>query len=239
MLARATEWEDLTRWERAELGRSLRRLGWTYSEIRELIPVPKGTLSGWCSGIELSEEQIAGIKERTGSQRGVPRDTQRRWRERKDAIRREAEIEVAHLAHDPFWVAGAVMYWAEGSKTTNRLSLANSDPAALRLFVDWTRRYLDAKAEFVLSLHLHHGNDEDAAMAYWSKVISPQPASFTKTFIKPPGTGHRNNHLPNGVCRVVLRRSALHIVRVKAWYGALPEALESALERTAILRPGR
>jgi hypothetical protein len=29
----AANWDRLTRWERAELGRSLRRQGWTYGEI--------------------------------------------------------------------------------------------------------------------------------------------------------------------------------------------------------------
>lgn len=48
LLGRAAEWDQLTRWERAEVGRALRRLGWTYSEIREVVPVPKGTLAGWC-----------------------------------------------------------------------------------------------------------------------------------------------------------------------------------------------
>ncbi|NND01689.1 MAG: hypothetical protein HKN91_02795 [Acidimicrobiia bacterium] len=228
LLARATEWEDLTRWERAELGRALRRLGWTYREIREVIPVPKGTLSGWCAEVELTEEQVSAIAQRTATQAGVPRDTQWRRRLEKEAIRAEAREQVGAFVQQPLWVAGVVMYWAEGSKTTNRLTLSNTDPAALRLFVDWTRAYLDSEAEFVLSLHLHHGNDEAAAKAYWAPVIAPQRASFTKTYIKPPGTRHRKNHLAHGVCRVAVRRSANHIVRVKAWYRALPAALDSS-----------
>ncbi|NNC91958.1 MAG: hypothetical protein HKN80_05660, partial [Acidimicrobiia bacterium] len=39
---------SLGQWNRAELGRSLRRLGLSYGEIMNLIPVPKGTLAGWC-----------------------------------------------------------------------------------------------------------------------------------------------------------------------------------------------
>jgi len=48
LVKRAAEWDELHRWERSELGKDLRRLGLTYGEIRELIPVPKGTLSYWC-----------------------------------------------------------------------------------------------------------------------------------------------------------------------------------------------
>ena len=71
LLAGAERWDRLSAWERAELGRALRRLGWTYGEIRELVPVPKGTLAGWCREITLSAEQIAAIRARTESRRGV------------------------------------------------------------------------------------------------------------------------------------------------------------------------
>lgn len=40
----------LSRWERAEVGRALRRLGWTYGEIRQVIAVPKGTVLNWWLG---------------------------------------------------------------------------------------------------------------------------------------------------------------------------------------------
>ena len=98
----ANNWASLTRWERAELGRSLRRAGWTYAEIMDLLHVGKGTLAGWCKGIRLSEEQIEAIKARVPSQKGVPRDTQRRRRAEIEAIRGAAAVEAAERVHDPF-----------------------------------------------------------------------------------------------------------------------------------------
>ena len=70
----ADEWDDLHRWERSELGKALRRLGLTYSEIRALIPIPKGTLSYWCREIQLSSEQITANRDRSslGSRLGEP-----------------------------------------------------------------------------------------------------------------------------------------------------------------------
>jgi hypothetical protein len=225
LLARAAMWQDLSRWERAELGRYLRRLGWTYSEIRSLIPVPKATLSGWCSEVELSQAQVEAIKARTGSPAGVPRDTQWRRRVEIEAIRDAAAAEVPRLIEEPLWVAGTTLYWAEGSKTTRRLALTNSDPGALRVFRKWTERYLDAQAEFVLALHLHDGNDEIAAKQYWERVLGLPDIPFHKTFVKPPGTGHRKNRLAQGVCRIAVRRSTDHFVRTMAWIDALESAL--------------
>ena len=225
LLARATEWEELTRWERAELGRALRGLGWSFAEIRSLIPVPKSTLSGWCSTVQLTQEQIEAIRDRTGSQQGVPRDTQWRRREEIRAIRMAAALEVDALQHEPLWLAGTTLYWAEGSKTSNRLSLANSDPRALRLFICWVRSYVASDAPLVLKLNLHHDNDETAARAFWESELDLVSPQFYKTFIKPEGTGHRKNHLSHGVCDVRVRASSDAFHRVIAWIDGLADLI--------------
>lgn len=217
LLAAAARWETLSRRRRAELGRSLRRLGWTYSEIRELIPVPKGTLAGWCRDIALTDAQVDAIRDRTASQRGTPRDTQRRRRAEVERIRSDARVFAdAHL-HDALFVAGTVLYWGEGDKTARMLALSNADPAAHRLFIRWTRRFHDEHATFVLSLHLHQGNDEQRARTWWTDTLGLNEPEFTKTFVKPPGTGHRKNTLPNGVCRTRMRRGTDAWYRTEAW----------------------
>jgi len=134
----------------------------------DLLPVGKGTLAGWCKDIRLSEEQIKAIKARVPSQKGVPRDTQRTPRAEIESIRNAAAIEAANRVQDPFWIAGVVMYWAEGTKAKPRLELTNSDPRALKLFISWTRRFHSPEAEFVLDLHLHEGNDETEARRFWA-----------------------------------------------------------------------
>lgn len=227
LLARTTEWEDLTRWERAELGRALRRLGWSFVEIRALIPVPKSTLSGRCSTVNLTCDQIQAIRDRTGSEAGVPRDTQWRRREEIHDIRAAVASQVLELIREPLWVAGTALYWAEGSKTSNRLSLANSDPRALRLFIRWTREYLMPDAALVLKLNPHGDNNEAAAREYWERELNLPNVTFYKTYVKPDGTGHRKNHLRTGVCDVRVRRSSDALHRVLAWIDRLAESLAS------------
>ncbi len=224
--ALAERWNHLSRWERAELSRDLRRLGWFYGEIIALIPVGKGTLSGWCREIRLTQDQIKAIKARVPSQKGVPKDTNWKRREEVQIIRDLARDEARERMTEPFWVAGTVLYWGEGDKSSRRLSLVNSDPRALALFTAWTRAYHDQRASFVLALHLHHGNDDAAAQAWWRQQLQAPDATFHKTFIKPPGTGHRKNHLVHGVCRVMMRRSGNAWHRTMAWIDVL--ALEYA-----------
>lgn len=215
----ASNWLSLSRWERAELGRTLRRAGWTYGEIMELLPVGKGTLAGWCKEIRLSQVQIQAIKGRRppGVRTGIPVDTQRKRRAEIEELKRQASTEAHALLADPFWIAGVVLYWAEGSKTKRRLELTNSDDRALRLFIVWTRKYLLPGAEFVLSLHLHEGNDDAFARSYWASRLGLERPQFYPTFVKPAGTGHRNNKLLQGVCCVSVRKSTDAFYRTMSW----------------------
>ncbi|HET7846051.1 MAG TPA: hypothetical protein VFL72_01055, partial [Acidimicrobiia bacterium] len=167
LIARIADWDQLSRWERSELGKDLRRLGLSYGEIMDLIPVKKSTLATWCRDVRLTDEQYTAIKERTGSQEGIPRDTNRKRREEIRRIRELARSQVPELMSDPLWVAGTILYWAEGAKTKGHLSMANADPRALRLFIQWARIHLDENARFSLHLHLHDGNDDLAAREHW------------------------------------------------------------------------
>lgn len=231
LLTAATRWAVLPPEERRQLGRALRGLGWTYGEIRETIPVPKGTLAGWCRDVTLTDDQASAILARTGARRGIPRDTQRKRRAEVEHIRIGARgFALKHL-HDPLFVAGTTLYWGEGDKTARLLALANADPAAHRLFINWTRRFHGEHAAFVLSLHLHEGNDESLARRWWASALHLGEPEFTKTYIKPSGTGHRKNILPNGVCRVRLRRGTDAWLRTLTWIDVLRTQLAPDINR--------
>jgi hypothetical protein len=211
----------LDRTVRREIGRALRGEGLSYGEIHALTAVPKSTIATWCRDVTLSDAQRSRISERTGSRPGVPRDTQWRRREEIERIRADARREVETLITDPFWTAGVALYWGEGSKTDRRLELANGDPAAIRLFMSWVRRYMTADPEWVAVISLHADNDVTAATTHWMRALGLPGSSFNRPFVKPDGTGHRKNHLPNGVCRLRLRASTDGWIRTLTWIDEL------------------
>jgi hypothetical protein len=208
VLERVGAYGSLSRWEKSELGRELRRLGLSYGEIMDLIPVKKSTLATWCRDVWLTEEQVEAIKERRAPEPGIPRDTNRKRRKEIELIRAQAALEAEHLISDPLWLAGTVLYWGEGFKTQNQLGMANSDPHALRLFMRWADRFHLPTTGFRAKLNLHVANDELAARQWWSRELGIPISAFNKTFIKPDGTGHRKNHLRHGVCMVTKRKCA-------------------------------
>ena len=175
----------------------------------------------------LTPAQIDAIRKRTGpeTQRGIPKDTQRRRQLQIAGIRQEAKEFGENHLDDAAFVAGVVLYWAEGAKTRNFLDLANTDPVALRAFIRWVRTYLDPQAVFNLRLHLHHGNDENSAKAYRANALEMPNVRFGKTHIKAPGSGHRKNQLPHGVCRVRTEKAADHWNRVMTWINVAGERL--------------
>lgn len=216
-LERVSAYGRLSSWERSELGRDLRRLGLSYGEIMELIDVKKSTLATWCRDVQLSEEQISAIKQRRAQVPGIPRDTQRKRREEVERIRQRAKLDAEHLMNEPLWIAGVALYWGEGSKTKRRLAVANADPAALRTYRSWAERYHSSEFGWRARLNLHENNDEQAARHWWSIELALPLEDFTKSFVKPDGTGHRKNYLPHGVCTLTLRRSANAFVTTMAW----------------------
>jgi hypothetical protein len=99
------------------------------------------------------------------------------------------------------------------------------------------RTYHDPGARFVLRLHLHAGSDDAQAQRFWAGATGLTNAEFYRSFIKPPGTGHRKNHLPHGVCTVRVRRAADARHRTDAWIEVVSEILTTP--RLLTSSPGR
>jgi len=237
LCARAQRWSELKRWERRELGQELRRLGLSYNEIAQIIPVHDGTLSGWCRDIQLSEEQrarLASKRPRLDAQIALGRRRRLAALARKESIRSAARQEVGWRSGDPFWVAGAVAYWSEGAKRDHSVRFSNSDPWLARLFIEWARRFLEHQG-FSAALHLHSGQGERERIEYWAEVTGINPAQFCKTYVKREGTGHRKNALYNGTISIRMLGNGDELHRVLGWIDGLSDLWGTA----SMLRPGR
>lgn len=222
-----TRWNDMGAVDRRQLVRGFRTLGFSYSEITEATSLPRSTVATWCNDITLTGSQQSAIEQRTGatSRRGTSIDTQ--WRRRAEIrrIRADATRYADGAGDDPLFVAGVCLYWAEGSKTKNDLSITNSDPQVLRVFIEFVRAHLDPCATFAMALNLHSVSGEEPAKRYWASALDLPDSRFTKSYIKKPGTGHRRKRLPYGVCRVRVDKASNHWHRVMTWIDVVGEAL--------------
>ena len=132
------------------LALKLRLLGKSYSEITASLGIPKATLSGWLNGLELSEQakegltqrayekSVAAILKHNKTQTHVAQQNAR-------SIRSSAKFDIKHLTERDIHMLGVSLYWAEGYKrpkiqngkikTSHPVSLSNSDPELVKVFV--------------------------------------------------------------------------------------------------------
>lgn len=194
----------------------LRKLGRTYKEIISEIPnLSKGTLSGWFKNLKLTRKQRSLIiKRATDAQ--VAGKLKGAWfnilkhKRRIHLISNEAAIQFKKIKNDPFFVAGLVLYWAEGSKTNRRFEFINSDPDIIRLMMAWLRKIFKIKEkEILIRIFIHRIYKKENCEKFWSKIVGVPASKFAKTIYKPTPHLIKKNPSYKGCCRIELRGSEM------------------------------
>lgn len=84
-------------------------------------------------------------------------------------------------------VAGAMLYWAEGTKVIKRCSVdfANSDPEMIRIFMLFLRtRYRLDENRLRVSLYCYSNQNIERLQEYWSNLTKIPLAQFSKPYIR-------------------------------------------------------
>ncbi len=211
---------SLKHWERKESVQSLRRQGLSYGEIFARIPfsLAKSTISNWCKDIELTSEQLDRLDQlfQIGSYRNRllgSKATQRRRAEEVVTIKAKARAEVSKLRHNELWLAGLMLYWAEGDKKDD-VAISNSDPKLIQFMMKWFREICKVpENKFRAYLNIHSGQDDHVIKTFWSEVTNIPLYQFGKSYVKQEGTGHRKNKLYYGTIKVTIcNRNLLHTI---------------------------
>jgi len=115
--------------ERVEARRLRKDEGRSIKEIARFVGVSQSTVSVWVRDIELTEAQHAALlvqdPSRNGRRNGWAANIERgRLRRRTFQLAGRRRI----ATYDPLYVAGCMLYWAEGAKGRNAVELSNADP---------------------------------------------------------------------------------------------------------------
>jgi transcriptional regulator with XRE-family HTH domain len=198
-----------------EQARCLRReQGAAINEIAQRLGVAKSSVSLWVRDIELTPAQRQALLERNPAYNrqlsGWRKAAERRRAERiasQDDGRRRARLS------DPNFVAGCMLYWAEGSKKRNQLQFANSDPAMARFFVDFLKSHFGLRGEDIrITCHLYADHLEKQAEIehYWLDQLGLPNDSLRKSVVNVYSKYSKRKRvgtLPFGTCRVVVSRT--------------------------------
>lgn len=206
----------------------LRLQGKSYTEIYRILGVPKSTLSGWFSNLVLSDDlrkaierrarkkSIAGLIKRNKNQTSlaVARAVQ---------IRRQAANEVDKISKNDLLLLGIALYWAEGYKrvivrngrelTHHPVSLTNSDPALVKLFLRFLRECCGVpQGKIKAGIRIFQHQNGDHLLNYWRKETGILPQNFGKIYYGiSKSSMHRRsfNRLPYGVIQITVADTQL------------------------------
>ena len=169
----------------------LRRAGKTYKEIRDLLGIPKSTLSVWLSkkysGIFDREKQL---KHLSAIRPLAIAKIKKRNEERALKVSEQVKIEIEKnliINSTSLKLILAMLYSAEGARYegVSGLKFVNTDPKLLNIFIALLRKCynLDNK-KFRVRLHLHYYHQAKQAKKYWSDLLGVPEDQFWKTYFK-------------------------------------------------------
>ncbi len=121
---------------------------------------------------------------------------------------------------------GCMLYWAEGAKSRNTLTFANSDPAMIATFARFLRECFDVQREdfrFRINVYLGNGLELDQIEQFWAERIGCARDCARKPVVNhfpTSSSGRRPKKLPYGVCTLIVRRSTWLVQHI---FGAIQE----------------
>ncbi len=186
----------------------LRRDNKSYNEISRILGVPKSTLSTWFKNDDLSKKVKDLLvkqfqKKPTNKIKKLARINKEKWEKWREKARQEAISSFAYLKNNTLFIAGLMLYWAEGdNKPGNPFRLSNTDPRMIKLYVKFLIETLNVpRANIRLGLILYPDLVESRCVGFWSENTNIHKSQFYKTqFIQ---GRHPTKRLSHGICMVI------------------------------------
>ncbi|MBU2037139.1 helix-turn-helix domain-containing protein [Patescibacteria group bacterium] len=177
----------MTRFKDREKALTLRKQGQSYSQIKKILGVGKGTLSVWLKNYPLSKQRIRELRDWSEQRIEKFRATMREKRQgRLDSIYTKQKKILLPLTNREVFLIGLGLYWGEGTKCTmSSLSVSNTNPAIIKFYIYWLNKCLDfPKDKMIAYLHLYNDMDARKEIFYWSKILNIPESQFPCPYIK-------------------------------------------------------
>lgn len=194
---------------------SLRKQGYTYSEIREKLQlsISNGTISYVCKNTELTEEQQKRIKELQRKNLAKSRikavEANKKAQTIKLAALRTKNLHLTNSIqnHDTRLVALAMLYLGEGAKWKSRRGplLANSNPNIIKLYMSLLQKCYQVMPEHCHARVQHRADqNSDELIEFWSNVTDIPRAQFYACYVDKRSIGKQTKNKDYmGVCSVM------------------------------------
>jgi Homeodomain-like domain len=214
--------------ERAQ-ARALRLAGHSYTEIAARLGVSKSSGSLWVRDLPRPTTHEQDYDARmAGARHWFAQRRRRVFIERQNEKLQWAN-EIGPLTERELLIAGAVAYWAEGTKakpwrTYERVTFVNSDPHLITLFLSYLRGCGVDDDRLRLVVQIHESADVAAAEEFWASTVGVTRESLQTTSLKRhvPLTNRKNTGDDyRGCLRVTVLKSAALYRRIEGTWWAV------------------
>ncbi|PIR96439.1 MAG: hypothetical protein COT92_01150 [Candidatus Doudnabacteria bacterium CG10_big_fil_rev_8_21_14_0_10_42_18] len=187
----------------------LRKLGKSYSQIKEELGVSKSTLSFWLSPYPLSRQQIRLLRDVSEVRIEKFRQTMQEKREKRfSGFYREEKEKILPLSQKELFIAGLFLYWGEGMKNLKYpFALYNTNPQLVKFGLFWIKKVLNVPSKKIkVILHLYSDMDINKEIKFWAGELKMPILQFSKPYIKESKKTdiNRKGAFGHGTCGLVI-----------------------------------
>lgn len=169
--------------------RYLRKKGYSYKEIKEVVKVSKSSISRWCRDIRLSENQVERLEKRqdVGGLRGRIKGAKVQQEMRIEKTKRliqQGKSEIRRLGERERFLVGLGLYLGDGNKGDKAVGFSNSNPKVIQFMMGWFRDFCKVDdSRFRGGVWIHDNLDVSKAEKYWSRLTEISMDQLHKTYI--------------------------------------------------------
>jgi hypothetical protein len=188
--------------------RALRAQNRTLADIAKALGVSKSSVSIWVRDVPFTPSlQLRGVH---GPHRRPHPAHEAKLRQIEE-LNREGIERIGKLSEKEFLVAGVALYAGEGAKGDGAVQFANTDPAMIRFFCAWLRRFFDVdESRLRARVYLHQGLDLEAAEMFWSELTGLPRDQFRQAHRAEPDATIRHSKHEHGCAYVYYCCSTTH-----------------------------
>lgn len=161
-----------------EQAKQLRAQSWTLQEIADELGVAKGSVSVWVRDVEFIPKP-----RNRGHATNKPHPLHVKKLEEIERCKIEADCLFGALSRRDRNLFALGLYAGEGAKTDGSVSMANTNPVLLSVFISWLREeFAVDESRLRARLYLHEGLDLDEASSFWSQLLEIPLERFQKPY---------------------------------------------------------
>ena len=220
--------------QRKNLAMSLRRGGYSYSEIQKFVSVPKTTLSYWFKDIKLSEPQLVRLQEkRNEAIRKGGQTRSKRVIDEIEKIEKTSAKDIKEIAKRELWLMGIMLYWRE--RVSDRdvkkgVKFTSSDPYLIRIFLKWLIEVGElGEADVLCDIFIADDKDlpagrQEKAINYWSEVTGFPQGTFTRIYVQKTKKKKKKRKIKKaefGLLRIRVKASSMLARQLSGWIKAI------------------